>query len=138
MHCKMLLAIAFVPVSDVYLAYATVEGGLEDEEFDKVLDYFEENYIGRMVRGRRNVARFPLEMWNCYDRVLNEAPNTNNAVEAFNNVLGNQSANCKHPGFYKFLDVLKKEQAMQRRRCSTSRLARLLPGNLPTSRSTTT
>ena len=43
------------------LAYKQIENNLDDEDFDNVLDYFEEYYIGKLVCGRSKTPRLAVE-----------------------------------------------------------------------------
>ena len=50
------------------------------------IEYFEDNYIGR--RGRYNRGRsplFPIAFWNCFDRLDQQLPRTNNPQEGWHN-----------------------------------------------------
>ena len=85
------------------------------EEFPQealcVLDYFEDIYIGRIARWRHRTPQFPVSMWNVYDRVQDDLPRTNNAVEgwhrAFQALVGSHHAN-----FWKFIGCLQKEEVL--------------------------
>jgi hypothetical protein len=51
-------------------------------------DYFEDNYVGRPIRGgRRRCARFSISMWNCFNRLDQQLPRSNNSVEAWNKAI---------------------------------------------------
>ena len=72
---------------------------------DDVLDYFEDNYIGRQRRGRpRAIPPFPIELWNMFDRTQEELPRTNNSIEGWHHRF---SLNCDgmHPSLGKFIDA---------------------------------
>ena len=76
---------------------------------DDILDYFEDNYVGRF---RHNAPRrrpiFDIEMWNMFHRTDAELPRTNNAVEGWHH--GFQAhVTVSHPSFWKFIDILKRE-----------------------------
>jgi len=55
----------------------------------QVLDlilYFEDNFIGRtMTRNRRKTPRYDITMWNCFERINEDLPRTNNAIEGWHN-----------------------------------------------------
>ncbi len=52
------------------------------------VDYFEDNYIGRRARNiRRRSPRFPISFWNCYTRLDQQLPRTNNSQEGWHNAL---------------------------------------------------
>ena len=83
---RMMAAVAFVPVADVPQAFYDVEAEIRNNYnnngIDVILDYFEDNYIGRQRRGRpRQVPMFPMDIWNMHDRTQEELPRTNNYVE---------------------------------------------------------
>ena len=76
-HCKMLISSSFLPPSDVEWGYKELENSMDDEEFDQVLDYFEDNYIGRVVRNKKH-PRFSIDHWNCHKRFRTGEPRTKN------------------------------------------------------------
>ena len=47
----------------------------------KLLEYFENTYIGKETKSFRKPPMFPLEMWNVCDEILNNEPTTNNQTE---------------------------------------------------------
>lgn len=48
------------------------------------MDYFEEYFIGRLVRNnRRRAPRFPIAIWNCFSRLNQQQPRTNNGNEGW-------------------------------------------------------
>jgi len=51
-----------------------------------LLDWFEDNYIGRKNRSKNGCkpALFPLSLWNVHDRVIVGQDQTNNYAEAAN------------------------------------------------------
>ena len=81
-NVKMLVALAFVPLSDVVNAFNTLVAEMP-EQLDPKIDYFEKNYIGVAHRRGRRPPRFPLELWNVNDPVEEEIPRTNNHVEGY-------------------------------------------------------
>ncbi len=51
-------------------------------------DYIEDNYVGRPIRGnRRRCPRFSISMWNCFKRLDQQLPRSNNSVEAWNKAI---------------------------------------------------
>ena len=78
-------------------------------DIEVICDYIEDNFIGRLRRGRRGQPRFPIEMWTQFSRVINNLPRSNNAIEgwhnAFNNVVG-----FAHPTATKLARKLQQEQ----------------------------
>ena len=67
-NVKMLVALAFVPLSDVVNAFNTLVAEMP-EQLDPIIDYFEKNYIGVAHRRGRRPPRFPLELWNVMIRL---------------------------------------------------------------------
>jgi len=52
------------------------------------VDYFEDNYIGARVRGkRRRQARFSISFWNCFARLDQQLARTNNSQEGWHHAL---------------------------------------------------
>ena len=50
-----------------------------------MLDYFEDNYIGRFrANGLRTRPLLAIEYWNAYERTKNQQMRTNNSAEAWN------------------------------------------------------
>lgn len=106
---RMMAAIAFVPVDDVVAAFDTlIDTGYPDHA-EPVVNYFEDNFIGRPDRrGHRRNPVFPLTLWNVNQRVAESLPRTNNSVEGWH--CGFQSSlQCTHPTLWKLLAHLKKE-----------------------------
>ena len=80
------------------------------EEILLLLDWFEENYIGRVHRNRRRNARFPPNLWNVHERVLNKNDRTNNYAEAANRRL-NVQMGVTYPTLWAFISCLRKIQS---------------------------
>ena len=79
---RMIAALAFVPIEELERSFGVLSNSLS-QEFTPILDYFEDYYIGRMLRN--NVRRQPLfnpAMWSCYLRTINNECRTNNFAEA--------------------------------------------------------
>lgn len=98
LHIRMLAALAYVPPDNVLNAYDEIletQFYVENEELlIPLLDYFEENWVGK-ITGRRKTRRQPrhhIDIWNCHDSAKNGLPTTNNAVEGwhrgFTSVIG--------------------------------------------------
>ncbi|KII71404.1 hypothetical protein RF11_11510 [Thelohanellus kitauei] len=77
--------------------------------FRPILDYFEDNFVGRFHRTARSVPRFAIEIWNQYDRVMNNLGRTNNNIEEWHRAFSSL-AFARHPKISVFLEVLKNEQ----------------------------
>ena len=81
---------------------------------DGVLDYFEDNDIGRFrVNAPRGISTFPIEFWNTFHRTDDELPKTNNVVEGWHRGFQAHVSAC-HLVFWKFLYVLQKEETVVR------------------------
>ena len=109
---RMLPALAFVPEDAVVEAFEKLADNLPDET-DAVVHYFEDTYIGRPRNRRPRLApKFALTLWNMHKRTQDKLPRTNNSVEGWH-CRFQSSITCKHPNFWKFLEALKGEQALQ-------------------------
>ena len=109
----MIAALAFVPPHDVVNSFDelyVVIRNQYDGDAGKVLNYFEDIYIGRF---RRNAPRrppfFPMVLWNMLNRTAEELPRTNNNIEAWHNSF-QANVSSTHPTFRKFLDLLLREE----------------------------
>ena len=110
---KMLLALSFVPQNDVQNVFTEIVAYFP-ENLTPLLDYWEDNYIGRLRRlNRRSQPFFPIRLWNMYDRVINNLPRTNNSVEGWHHAFQN-TLDCHHPSIYKLLQYLHNEQQHNR------------------------
>lgn len=109
---RMLCAIAFVPVSNVVSYFEhLIESTNFPEEAQPVLDYFEDNWIGRLNRGSvRRQPRHDLKLWNCFESAKICGSKTNNSCEGWHRAFS-ESIGASHPTIWKFLEILKKEQA---------------------------
>ena len=115
----MIAAIAFVDIPDVLQAFYDLETEIRNDYgnqngVDAVLDYFEDTYIGRQRRGRpRDRPMFPIELWNMYERTLEELPRTNNSIEGWHNRF-NGNCDGSHPTLWKLLKSFKREESLVR------------------------
>ena len=110
---KMVMALAFLPENEVGDAFDDVSDECE-EALQPVLDYFEDVYLGRRDRrGRRRQARFPVRMWSVYSRQQRGLPRTNNQLESWHNAFQG-CTETRHPSIYRFLEALRREEALQR------------------------
>ena len=78
-------------------------------EQQPVLDWLEDNYIGRPTRRGHRPPVFPYEMWNVHDRVVQHLDRTNNHAEAAHRRI-QAELQMDHPMLWKFIDGLKKVQ----------------------------
>ncbi|KAG7178089.1 hypothetical protein Hamer_G003854 [Homarus americanus] len=68
LNIRMLPALAFIPHGEVVDAFNTLQENMQPKA-NPVIEYFEDTYIGRQRRHNRRAPRFPVSMWNIYDRV---------------------------------------------------------------------
>ena len=90
-----ILALTFLEPNQVVNGFELLCSDLGDE-YQQILDYFEDTYIGRLRRRSTRVATFPINLWNMAARVKNNMHRTNNHVEAWHRKL-NCAVQCKHP-----------------------------------------
>ncbi|KAH7708927.1 hypothetical protein AAVH_23803 [Aphelenchoides avenae] len=102
---RTIVALAFVPLADVELAFETLEDELPDE-LQPVLAYFETYYIGRRRNdnGRREPL-FPKALWSVHARTVNNQDRTKNHAEAAHRKL-QAMLQMDHPSLWKFIDSL--------------------------------
>ena len=110
LHAQMIPALAIVPVNDVITAFEALQDDAP-AELAPILDYFEDNYVGRPRRRNRANPLYALATWNVSNRVHDQLPRTNNHVEGFHRKMV-AALTAYHPCLWKFLNVLKKEQAL--------------------------
>ena len=77
--------------------------------FEPLLDYFEDNYIGRRKPNGRAKPRYPVELWNVHDRTLGDSMRTNNQVESWHRRLSSV-IECEHPSLWVFIQKIQKEE----------------------------
>jgi hypothetical protein len=116
---KSLPALAFLPVEEVMRGFEIVEEEV-DEMDDRLrarlralMDYFEDNYIGRRDRrGRRRPPPFPIETWNVHTAVLEKRARTQNRVEGWHRAIQGHF-DGSHPSMWRFLLGIQKEEGLQ-------------------------
>ena len=117
LHLRMISALAFLPPNDVQNSFDQLAALIRNQYgngADGVLDYFEDNYVGRFrVNAPRGIPTFPIDFWNMFHRTDDELPRTNNAVEGWHRGFQAHVSAC-HPVFWKFLEVLQKEETVVR------------------------
>ncbi|CAF1089885.1 unnamed protein product [Adineta ricciae] len=81
LNVRKLLALPFVPASEVIEAFNLLADDFDDEA-ENLVEYFEKTWIGeKKIRGNgRKKPKFNNELWNVYERVMNNLPRSNNAV----------------------------------------------------------
>ena len=87
----------------------------------EVIDYFEDTYIGRLrPGGHRRAPLFDLALSNMYDQTIKDLPRTNNAVEGWHRRF-QANVRAHHPNFWKFINILKREQSLNHFNISQAR-----------------
>ena len=107
---RMLVALAFLPVAQVVAAFEAITPTMA-HEIQPIIDYFEDNFIGRPLRQGRRPPQFAIAVWNQFDRAQAFLPRTNNHVEGWHRRL-QVNIGGHHPNFWHFLTVLQKEQSL--------------------------
>ena len=117
LHLRMISALAFLPPNDVQNSFDQLAALIRNQygnDADGVLDYFVDHYVGRFrVNAQRGIPIFPIDFWNMFQRTDHELPRTNNAVEGWHRGFQAHISAC-HPVFWKFLEVLQKEETVVR------------------------
>ncbi|XP_069090533.1 zinc finger protein 670 isoform X3 [Pleurodeles waltl] len=115
-NLKLLCSLAFVPTQDVISTYEELQRThfyCENQEMlAQMLNYFEDNWVGRFSRtGRRN-PDFAIELWNCMQSVQDDTPQMNSKIEEWHNAFS-QTISIKHCSLWKCLSTIQKEQSLQ-------------------------
>ena len=112
LRMKMLPKLAFVPIPTVTEAFELLgDNDIFHHEAQKVVDYFEDTWIGRPNRqnGRR-LSLFQHDIWNMYSRVLDNLHKTNNSVKGWHRRFETEIG-AHHPNIWRFIKCLQKEQS---------------------------
>ena len=113
MALKMLLALAFLPVDEVSDAFDELVADFPPEIMPLV-NYFEDNYVGRRNRlGDRRQPLFPVDMWSVKGQQDAGHTRTNNQLESWHNAFQG-SVESHHPSIFRFIEALRREEALQR------------------------
>lgn len=116
LYTHMLLSLAFVPVTDVEIAFDELQATCPDE-MRPVMEYFEKTYVRGKAAARRGRSqrasippRYPPELWNQYNAAINKLHRSNNCSEGWHNrfrlVVGRD-----HPDLYSCIVEFQKEQS---------------------------
>lgn len=108
---QRLMGLPFIPLDNIEEVFDYLLEISHDDVQD-LMTYFETTYLrGRPARGRRRAVppRFPPQLWNVYERVLNRADRTNNFVEGWHSKFQKMIV-THHATIWKFLDTIKKDQ----------------------------
>ena len=78
LHLRMISALAFVPPNDVQNSFVQLAVLIRNQfgnSADEVLDYFEDNYVGKFrVNAPRGIPIFPIDFWNIFHCTDDELP----------------------------------------------------------------
>lgn len=108
LHCKFLVALSFVHSRDVQFAFEILKENGFPKEMELIVQYWERNYVGKRIE---NISpRFPIEMWNMFNRLQDNLPRTNNSLEAWHNSF-QKNIDCHHPSVEKLISHFQKEQS---------------------------
>jgi len=97
-----------MPIQDLDAAFQELSDNSPPGQ-QPVLDWSEDNYIGRPTRRGRRPPVFHHEMWNVHDRVVQHLHRTNNNAEAAHRRI-QAELQMDHPTLWQFIDGLKKVQ----------------------------
>lgn len=103
---KQLLALSFVPIRDVQFAFEIITEEYP-EQLKPIVHYWESSYVGKRINGIE--PRFPIALWNMFERVSGNMPKNNNSLEAWHNSF-QKALDCQHPSVFRLIDRLIKEQ----------------------------
>ncbi len=101
-------ALAFLQPSDVSQGFDDLYSTLP-QILEPLLDYFEDTYIGRRRPNGRATPRYSIELWNMYERTINDSMRTNNQAEAWHRRV-TSVIQCEHPSLWVFIQSLQKEE----------------------------
>ncbi|CAF1447913.1 unnamed protein product [Adineta ricciae] len=101
------MALAFLPVSDVTKGYSAIADDFDEKDY-ALLDYFERAWIGQ--KKGKSKPKFSLHLWNTYERVTQDLPRSNNAIEGWQNAF-NSRVSIKHPSVTNLAKCIIREQS---------------------------
>ena len=105
-------ALAFLPVADVVKGFESLKRS-SPATFNPILIYLKNNYIGKLKPNSitfRIEPRFPIEIWNLFNRNIKNLPRTNNNVESWHSRI--QADTRKHLTVFKVVELFRQEQSM--------------------------
>ena len=100
-------ALAFVPSHMIGFSFKELSREARDNfpEMNNFMKYLKETYVGDLY----NTPMLPPAFWSVHNRVIQNQPRTNNAVESWNRRL-NSTSRVIHPYFFKFTEIILKQQ----------------------------
>ncbi len=114
MHVKMMTCTSFLPMDRVTAGFEALQESPEyDPCMDVIFDFFEDNYVGGVLRnGNRCAPLFAIDMWNTLIRLEEGVPNTNNAVEGWHSAFQG-SLQGAHLTVWKLSEAFQREETLQ-------------------------
>ena len=105
----MIAALAFVqPINSKLILNNTVImcGTFQNDDCDKIIDYFEDTYIGRFRQNApRRAPLFAQALWNMFHRTFNEVARINNSIQGWQRSF-QATVGPSHPSVWKFMEKL--------------------------------
>ena len=104
------MAVAFIPKDDVMDVFESMLKSGDYDDLPVFIECFEDNYLGIPGRrGRRSDARFPISLWNQYERVIQNLPRSNNSLEGWHQAF-NSMVNISNPTVIRLARKLQQKQ----------------------------
>ncbi|CAF4371841.1 unnamed protein product [Rotaria magnacalcarata] len=101
-------ALAFFKSTEVHQGYDELYLSLPPI-FQPLMDYFEDIYVGRRRPNGRATPKCPVELWNIYQRTLDDSMRTNNLPESWHRTFSSV-VQFQHPSLWIFIQSLKKRR----------------------------
>ncbi|CAF2251330.1 unnamed protein product [Rotaria magnacalcarata] len=101
-------ALAFFKSTEVHQGYDELYLSLPPI-FQPLMDYFEDIYVGRRRPNGRATPKCPVELWNIYQRTLDDSMRTNNLAESWHRTFSSV-VQFQHPSLWIFIQSLKKRR----------------------------
>ena len=109
---KYLKFLPFVVPKDVFKAFKLIKSlGAFYRKFDPMYTYFENFYIGKLVKNSETIRQIPvyfIKRWNVIARVEQDKARTNNSLESWHFVFSMYAKS--HPTFNKLVEQFRLEQ----------------------------
>uniref|UniRef100_A0A914E4W4 MULE transposase domain-containing protein n=1 Tax=Acrobeloides nanus TaxID=290746 RepID=A0A914E4W4_9BILA len=84
----LIKGLPWVPLQELDHTYSQLLRIIDVNFFDGFLDYLEKSYVGKLdIFGVRRDGTYSKQIWNVYQRTLNDDFRTNNSVEGYHNKL---------------------------------------------------
>ncbi|CAF4258632.1 unnamed protein product [Rotaria sp. Silwood2] len=100
-NVNKIAALAFLKPTDVHQGFNELYLSLPPM-FQPLMDYFEDTYLGRRCPNGRATPRYPIELWNMYQRTIDDSMRTNNLAEVWHRRF-NSVDQFQHPSLWIFI-----------------------------------